>query len=303
MEVDFCGLDEGGAMEKVNDVDEILYGLDFSRVSNDVVGMGFSDLHDGDVVMQKGMSCDCHHYDGNDVKVNGEEILNGNCHHFLSIKNTDVGMGFGDHHHYDGVDVKERENDDFDFLNVGMSVFGHLDGDGTMEKMEHGGEILSGDDGQFQSMENVYLRMCCGHHHDGGYEILSGNDGDGEFLNLEHDGVFFGGGGAIEKVNGGDENPNGNDDIWYAKNDDLGFGEFYDEGDVMENEGVMMNYADHFRGSDHDCNGDEVLVREIGFLVYSFLYPWQSHLLNDYWTELVAFCVPYGHVLTLSKCF
>lgn len=270
VEVDFYDLDEGGAMEKVNDVGEILNGLDFSRVRNDVVGMGFSDLHDGGVVMQKGISfCDHHHYDGSDMKeaVNGEEILNENYQNFLSIKNTDVGMGFGDHHHYGGVDVKEKVNDDdlvlngnkLDFLEnyfLEMNVFGHHDGDGTMEKMEHGGEILNGDDGQFQSMENVCVRMGCSHHHDGGYEILNGNGVDCEFLNVEHDDVFFCDGGVMEKMNDGNEILNGHDDYWYTKNDDLGFGGFYDEGDGMENEGVM-NYGDHLHGSDHDCNGNE----------------------------------------------
>lgn len=118
VEVDFCGLDEGGAMEKINDV-EILIGLDFLRGRNDVVGMSFFDRHDGGVVMQKWMSfCDHHHYDGSDVKekVNGQAILNGNCHHFLSTlmwgcRNTDAGMGFGDHH-YDGAHVKEKVTDD-----------------------------------------------------------------------------------------------------------------------------------------------------------------------------------------------
>lgn len=50
MEVDFCVLAEGGAMEKVNGVGEIRNGLDFSRGRNDVVGMCLSDLHDGGVV-------------------------------------------------------------------------------------------------------------------------------------------------------------------------------------------------------------------------------------------------------------
>lgn len=271
VEVDFCDLDEGGAMEKVNGVGEILNGLDFSRVRNDAVGMGFSDLHNGGVVMQKRMSfCDHHHYDCHEVKetVNGEGILNGNDHNFLGTKNTDVGMGFGDHHHYDGVDVKEKVNDDdlvlngnkLDFLEnyfLETNVFGHHDGDGTMEKMEHGGEILNEDDGQFQSMENVCVRMGYGHHHDGGLEILNGNGVDCEFLNVGHDDVFFGDGGVMENVNDDDEIPNGNDDYQYTKNDYLGFGGFYDGGDGMENESVMMNYGDHLHGSDHDCNGHE----------------------------------------------
>lgn len=74
-------------------------------------------------------------------------------------------------------------------------------------------------------------------------------------------------------------------------------------GDGMENEGMMMNYGDDFHKSDHDYNGDEGSVRERGFLVYSFLYLWQSHLLNAYWTELFAFCVPCGHALILSNGF
>lgn len=218
-------------------------------------------------------------------------------------------MGFGGHHHYDGVDAKEKVNDDLvlncnklEFSNVEdsfqeMSVFGHHDGDGTLEKMEHGGEILNGDDDQFQNMKDVYVRMGCGHHHDGDYESLNGNGGDGEPPNVGHDDVFFGEGG----VNDGDEIPTGTYAFHYAKNDDLGFGESCDGGDAMENEGVRMNYDDHLRGSDHDCDGDEGLVRQSGFSGYSLLYPW--HLLNDHRTELVASCVPYGHVLTLSYDF
>lgn len=69
VQVDFCGLAEGCAMEKVNYVGEILNGLHFSRRRNDIVGMGFSDLHDGGVGMQKGMHFCCyHHYNGRDVK-------------------------------------------------------------------------------------------------------------------------------------------------------------------------------------------------------------------------------------------
>lgn len=312
MEVDFCSLDKGGALKKVNDVVEILNGLDFSRGRNEVVGMGFSDLHHGDVVMQMGMSfCDHHHYDGSDVKEkgNGKEILNGNYHNFLSIKNTDVGIRFGDYHHYDGADLKEEVNDDLvlngnklDFLNyfLEMGVFGHHDGDGTMEEMIHDGEILNEDDGQFQKMENVYVRMGYSHPNDGGCEILNENGGVCECLNVEHDYGFFGDGGVIGKLNDGVEIPNGNDKFQYAKND-LGFCEYFFVTDRMENEGLMMNYGDHFHGSDHDYNGDEGLVRVSGFSGYSFLYPWQSHLLNDFWTELVAGCVPYGLVLTLPN--
>ncbi|KAG7314774.1 hypothetical protein KOW79_022077 [Hemibagrus wyckioides] len=202
-------------MKKANDVGEILNVLDFSRVRNDVVGMDFSDLQEGDAVMQKGMD----HYDGSDVKVN-EEILNENYHHFLSIKNSDDGMDFGDLHHYGFVDVKINLvvlNVEYSFL--GMRVFGQHDGDGTVEKMVHGGEILNGDNGRFQNRENVYVRMGCDHHHDGGYEILYEDD----FLNVEHHDVCFGGGDVMEKVNDGDEN----DDYQYAMND-LGFSGIWD---------------------------------------------------------------------------
>lgn len=187
-------------------------------------------------------------------------------------------MDFGDLHHYGGVGVKINLvvlNVEYYFL--GMRVFGQHDGDGTVEKIVHGGEILNGYDGRFQSRENVYVRMGCDHHHDGGSEIL--DEGDHDFLNVEHNDVSFGGGdGVMEKVN------------------DLGFGAFFDGGEGMVKESVT-NYGDHLHGSDYDCNGDEGLVRENGFSVYSFLHPWQSHLLNDHWTELVAFCVPYAHVL------
>lgn len=212
--------------------------------------------------------------------MNVEEILNGDYHNFLCVKNNNVVMGFGDLHHYDGIDVKEKVNDDLMlngnnfFLNVEncflkMRVFGHHDGGGTVEKMEYGGEILNWDDGHFQSMENVYVKMACCHHHDGGYVILIVNGGDGESLNVEHDDVFFGVGGVM-KVNDGNEIPNGNDEFCYAKNDDLGLGESCG-GYGMENESVMMNYGDHLHGSDLDCSGHEGLVRESGFSVYSFL--------------------------------
>lgn len=66
VEVDFCVLAEGHAMEIY--VGELLHGLDFSRGRDDVVGMGYSDLHDGGVGMRKAMNFCCHHhYNGSDV--------------------------------------------------------------------------------------------------------------------------------------------------------------------------------------------------------------------------------------------
>lgn len=122
-----------------------------------------------------------------------------------------------------------------------LSVFGHHDRDGTVEKMEHGGEILNGVDGQFQSLEKVYLRMGCSHHF---YEILNGKAGDGEFLHVEHDDVFFV--VAMEKWNDGDEVPIGND------------------------------------GSHYDHNGNEGLMEGSELYVHFALHPWQSHWLNVY---------------------
>lgn len=288
VEVDFSGLGEGCAMEMVNYVGENLNGLDFSRGRDDVAGTGFSDLPDVGVGTQKEMDFCCHHhYDRSDVeeKVKCDEVLLD--HDFLSVENTDVAMGFCDHYHYDCIDVKERANDDSVKLNCNqlvylnalnyfleMSAFGLHDGDGIMGKTEYGGEILNGDDGQIQSMVNVYVKMGCGHHRDGGYEIRNVNGGDGDSLNVGHDDVFFCDAGVIEKVNDGDEIPNGNNGIYYAKNDDLGFDESGDGVYGMVNEGVMVNYDHHLHGNDHVCGGDEGLVSENGFSLYYFLYPW-----------------------------
>lgn len=147
------------------------------------------------------------------------------------------------------------------------------------------------------------MKMGSGNHSDGGYEILIVNGGDGESLNVEHDDVLFCDGGVIEKVNDGDEIPNGNNSIYYARIDDLGFDESCDGGYGTEKEGVMVNYVHHLRGNDHVCGEDEGLVNENGFSLYSFLYQRQSCLLKNYWTELDAFYVLYGHVLTFSICF
>lgn len=95
-------------MEEVKDAGEIPSIPDFSGVMNEMVWMCFSDLHDGNVVIQRRVSIsDCHHYVGRDVKekVNVQEILN--YHSFLSIQNTCVGMSFYDPHHHGGVDVKD----------------------------------------------------------------------------------------------------------------------------------------------------------------------------------------------------
>lgn len=190
--------------------------------------------------------------------MNGEEILNGNYHNFLSMENTDVGMDLdldGDHHHYGGIDVKEK----------GMRIFGHHDGDGTKEKMAHGCEILNGDNGEFQSRENVYVRMGC----HGDYEILNEDDGGDDFLNVEHVDLLFGDDGVKEKVKDCD----GNADFQYVKND-LSFGEFYVGSEGRLKESVTMNYGDHLPGSDYDCYVVEGMVRESGSFVYSFLHSW-----------------------------
>lgn len=92
-----------------------------------------------------------------------------------------------------------------------MSVFGHHDVDGSEKVSEHGGEILNGNDDQFESMKNVYVRVGCSHHHAGGYTTLNGNGGDDGSLNVKHDYVFFGDGRVIEKVNDNNEIPNGKD--------------------------------------------------------------------------------------------
>lgn len=142
------------------------------------------------------------------------------------------------------------------------------------------------------------MMMGCCHHHDG--EILNGNNGDGRIPNVKHDVFFHDGDALMKKMNDGDESLKGNDDFRDVRNDDLGL---FDGVEEMENGDVMGNYGDPLHGSAHDCNGDEGLVRECGFSVYSFPYPWKFHLLNDYWAELAASCVPYGHVLILSNDF
>lgn len=150
-----------------------------NRIGDDVL----QSVEIDDQGMDFGCLCD-HGGDGDaKEKVNdGGEILNGSDGEFPSVENDGVVMDFGDHHGDDGDDVVKTVN--------------------------HGGEILKGNDVEFQSVENDFVEMgFCDQHGDGGGGDVV-NDGV-EMGFCDHcDG---GGGEAMENVNDGVENLNGND--------------------------------------------------------------------------------------------